>query len=76
MSKLNPPETAPKDEIILVDVGMPWLFIGKFSPSDNEWVVAEPSMSFHGNDKEWWFENEYYEDILGWLPMPAIERGN
>ena len=54
-NKLNTPETAPKDELILVDVGMPWLFSGKFSPSDNKWVVAEPSMSFHDNDKEWWF---------------------
>lgn len=73
MTKLNPPETAPKDQMILVDVGLPWLRVGKFNYAENQWVYADPQMSFYMGNEDWWFENDCADEILGWLPIP--EKG-
>lgn len=40
MTPWNPPETAPKNKGIVVDVGIPWALVGHWDESEQKWVCA------------------------------------
>lgn len=64
----NPPETAPKDRMILLDVGIPWPVIGQWSDYENQWAWA----SVQANDDDIWFETDLEKVVKGWLPLPEV----
>lgn len=68
---MRPPETAPKHKPILLDVGLPWLVVGHWNEPSDKWVYANlQSDLYDGLWIDTYFENEYEDKILGWLPMP------
>ena len=71
---MNPMNTAPKDKVILLDVGYPCLFCGHWNDYDKKWVYAELNANMvDGVYNDTYFENEYEKEPRGWLPMPEIE---
>lgn len=68
---MNTPETAPKDQTILLDVGLPWLVVGHWNEPSDKWVYASLHMDvYDGLWNDAYFENEFEDKILGWQLMP------
>jgi len=77
--KLNPPETAPKDRLILADLGHPYirLFPTVWNKYNGTWEIFRVSRTqmFNGSVLDHAAEDSDW--LLGWLPMPQIdENGN
>lgn len=69
----NPPETAPKDRPILLDVGFPTPVIGAYNPVAGEWTYGEFQIGlFDGEWNDTYFECEYTKKINGWMPLPEV----
>jgi len=72
----NPPETAPRDRTIIVDVGWPWASVGHWNDSMQRWIVADLQWSqYRGKaDPSWITETELV--IKGWkaLPLTSLQR--
>jgi len=76
--KLNPPETAPKDALILAAFGTE-LHPAVWNEHRLIWMIVEVSTVFCPS--RYWYELEIdereREEIAGWLPMPIIDgKGN
>jgi len=76
--KLNPPETAPKNALILAAFGTD-LFPAVWNERSCAWDLACVESLIDGGRK--WYEFELdekeREEITGWLPMPTIDdEGN
>lgn len=68
---MNTPETAPKDEVILLDVGYPWLVVGIWNEPSEKWVYADLQIDqYSGLWNDTYFQNEHEKKIKGWLPLP------
>jgi len=78
--KLNPPETAPKDRVILADFGYRHLSPAIWSPYGERWCIAAIAQAEYGDEEpEMYFENECFMSprMRGWLPLPKIDdEGN
>ena len=66
--------TAPRENIILLDVGFPWMVAGCWNPADEQWVYASPQVSMCDGEHDWYFETEREALPKAWLPMPEITR--
>ena len=71
---MNPPETAPKDQLILIDIGCPWLVCAVWNEPDNKWSYASLQTELYlGKCNDNYFETETAETIKGWIPLPEKE---
>jgi hypothetical protein len=68
-------KTAPKDgAIILADVGLPWAVVASWNQPENRWVYANCLIGlYEGRWHDTYFENEYAEDIRGWMRLPKLK---
>lgn len=41
LSGWKAPETAPKDQMIIADFGLPWAVIAIWNPAQGQWAIAE-----------------------------------
>ena len=71
--KLQSMDTAPKDKVILIDVGYSFLTPAMWNGFHQEWVYCMLQCDGHMLDA--WFENEYTAEPVGWVPMPDISKG-
>jgi len=70
-------ETAPKDQTIIADMGLPWPVEATWCGADSRWVYANVQVGlFHGVYNDFYFENEQGEEneLRSWMPMPEVER--
>lgn len=71
----QPIETAPKNNVILLNVGLPWAVAGIWNATNQAWCYANLQES--GDIAEFndtYFENEHEKAPKGWMPMPEIKR--
>jgi len=75
--KLNPPETAPKSDVIIANFGDPYLLPAVWNPDVSAWSVAI-TYRYAVGDSPWdvYFENATMEPnrLRGWFPLPAFDR--
>ena len=57
MSKWQPMTTAPKDDLILLDIGMPWAVVAVWSGHEPHWTY--PSLQVNAVDGVW--DDPYFE---------------
>lgn len=69
-----PPETAPKDRMILADVGMPWAAVAAWSEYAEKWVIAELEWSLCHGLHDPGFVTEYELKLVGWMELPEVVR--
>lgn len=73
--KWQPIETAPKDAVIILNVGLPWAVVGIWNAPSQAWCYANLQAS--GDIAEFsdtYFENEHEKTPIGWMPMPSLPR--
>lgn len=77
-SKLNPPETAPKDgKVIHGDFGYPWLIPAVWNEYDGKWAVCTIQSCSTENGKietYWETDQENHSSLIGWMPMPESKK--
>jgi len=72
--KLNPPETAPKDELILALFGqVKYLYPAVWNDRYGIWEFAVRAYAPRGNGSQVEAEEEWDNELTGWLPMPQID---
>jgi len=67
--------TAPKDKLILADVGWPWPVSCMWDAEVNEWSFALLNAETHdekGRGVVVWWETEYERTIKAWTEMPSL----
>lgn len=70
----QPPETAPKGRMILVDVGMPWAAVATWSEYAEKWVLAELEWNVCEGKADPGFVTEYELTLVGWMELPEVKR--
>lgn len=70
----HPISTAPKDQQILLDVGMPWAVVGIWNEYEQEWVFADLAMNVCDGTDDPYFENEREKAPTAWQHLPEIKR--
>jgi len=74
--KLNPPETAPKDAMILADFGptYPHLVPAIWNPASYAWVEACKVRGPYSADTDYTsFGGKHVEaSLCGWMSLPSI----
>lgn len=66
---------APRDNVVLLDVGYPWAVVGQWNEADQSWCYANLQAStMEGGKVDVWFENEQEKAPKGWLPMPEVNH--
>lgn len=71
--ELKPMESAPKNEMIMLDAGYGFLTAGHWNETEQSWVFAQINCNdADGNDM--YFENEYETKPVGWFHIPTIRR--
>ena len=70
-----PTETAPKDRMILADVGMPWAAVATWSEYAEKWVLAELEWNLCDGKADPGFVTEYELTLVGWMELPEVVRG-
>ena len=68
-------DTAPKDRVILLNVGYPYTVIGIWSEFEEDFVYADVQVNI--NDGKWndpYFETQSAtaEEVRGWMPLPEV----
>jgi len=74
--KLNSPESAPKNIVILANFGGPHMCAAIWNPIKKTWCIAQT--------KDYTYTDElkvssfdgfliYDESLAGWLPMPTVD---
>jgi len=74
---LFPPETAPKDRVILGEFGALPLQPTVWNPVHQQWCIAMLDVDmYEGQFQDTSFTNEYAdpERLKGWLPMQWVEK--
>ncbi|WP_088213027.1 hypothetical protein [Shewanella sp. Shew256] len=69
MNKLNQMETAPKNQQILIDTGLGFLQMAHWNALEECWVIASLNCN-DGDGDDIYFENDYEQNPVGWLPLP------
>ncbi len=67
-----PPETAPKDRMILADVGMPWAALATWSDYAEKWVLAELEWNVCEGKADPGFVTEWEVTIKRWMELPEV----
>lgn len=75
MTAWQSPETAPKDRMILADVGMPWAAVATWSDYAEQWVLAELEWNLCDGKADPSFVTEYELTLVGWMELPEVVRG-
>jgi len=75
MSEWQAPETAPKDRLILGDVGLPWPTVVLWSEYMGKWAVAEVQWSVCEGQADPGFVTESEQELTGWMELPEVARG-
>lgn len=70
MNPLNPMDSAPKDQPILIDTGLGFLQIAHWNNLEECWVFAALNCN-DGDGDDIYFETDYEQWPAGWLPLPA-----
>jgi len=68
-------ETAPVDETVLLNVGLPYAVVGLWNEHEQEWIYAELEINrVCGRFNDPYFGNEYISnaDVKGWMPLPEV----
>ena len=77
-TKLNPPESAPKDlTVFLGEFGWCYLLPTVWNPHDEKWVTATVQacgMDSGHDDVYFSSETERECDLKGWLPLPTTKQ--
>lgn len=73
MTPWNPPETAPKNKEIILNVGLPWSVIGHWDSFYKAWCYSyvDFDRTYNGHP---YHRTQTSQTIKGWLPMPEVER--
>lgn len=73
---LNPNMSkAPKNKILLLDVGLPWLVLGIWNDYNQEWVYGNLQCDDCEGKEDTYFDNEYEKNPKGWALVPDFEYG-
>ena len=75
MTAWQSPETAPKDRMILADVGMPLAAVATWSDYAQKWVLAELEWNVCDGLADPGFVTEYELTLVGWMELPEVVRG-
>lgn len=78
MAEWKSPETAPKDRLILADMGMPWVCLAIWNEPSGQWCVTELEVDmFQGewNDTAISHTYEAHCHMRGWMELPEAPRG-
>lgn len=67
-------ETAPKDEVILLNVGLPWAVVGAWNEYDEGWTYCQLQLNVCDGLNDWYFENEREKAPTHWMPMPELPK--
>ena len=70
----QPMDTAPKDEQVLLDIGLPWLVIGHYNKPHGEWVYASSQAELLEDGCSYYYENDYEKTPKGWMKLPEVTR--
>ena len=66
-------DAAPKDQQILLDVGLPWPVAGSWCEASFTWVYANFQIGmFHQEYDDAYFENEYEKTPKCWRELPKL----
>ena len=71
----QPPQTAPKNQLILANTGYPWQVLAHWCDASGKWATACLTACEMANGKaDVWFETEYEDEkaLVGWMPLPAF----
>ena len=71
-------KTAPKNgSAILLDIDMPWPVVACWSEHEKRWVFANHQINMvNGKWNDPYWESEWENDALAWMPMPDVSRHN
>jgi len=72
-----PPETAPKDRVILGEFGCPTMLPTIWNPIHQQWCIAMLDVDlYEGEWQDTSFTNEYADAsrLKGWLPMKWVDK--
>jgi len=68
-------DTAPADDMVILDVGWPYAVIGAWNEHEQQWIYSELEINcVGGNFNDPSFHNEYAEtiEVKGWMPLPEV----
>lgn len=71
----QPPQTAPKNQLILANTGYPWPVLAHWCEVSEKWATSILNEDLAAGDKiDVWFETEYEDEkaLVGWMPLPAF----
>jgi len=71
----QPPQTAPKNQLILANTGYPWPVLARWCDASGKWATACLTACEMATGKaDVWFETEYEDEkaLIGWMPLPAF----
>jgi len=77
MNKWQTPETAPKDDVIIANLGFPFPLVATWNKPSGQWVTANLEVDlYHGEWNDTSFCNEYFaeKELLGWMPLPEVKH--
>ena len=68
------PETAPKDRMILGNIGYPWAVLMHWNECMDKWVFAEMSTNTVEGEDDPYFEAEHAREteLIGWQELPSV----
>lgn len=67
-----PAETAPRDRMIIANVGMPWAVVATWSEYCERWVLAELEWNVCDGLADPGFVTEYEVELAGWMELPGV----
>jgi len=74
-NKWQPMETAPVDDLLILDVGRPYAVIGAWNEYEQQWVYSELEINrVDGSFNDPYFINIFIDDenVNGWMPLPEV----
>jgi len=70
-------DTAPVDDLLILDVGWPYAVIGTWNEHEQQWIYSELEINrVDGDFNDPYFVNESIsnENVKGWMPLPEVEE--
>ena len=68
-------DTAPVDDLLILDVGWPYAVVGAWNEHEQQWIYSELEINrVDGDFNDPYFGNEYIsnENVKGWMPLPEV----
>ena len=76
-NKWQPMDTAPVDDLLILDVGLPYVVVGAWNEHEQQWVYSELEINrVDGNFNDPYFGNVYISnaDVKGWMKLPEVDN--